>query len=236
MRRILFIAAGTINGRNGTAGPLYTTSRPKTALEKGSSLSRLQGRRGQVRYHYMRLQFVRLSTRPPKSMWENSSDDSDSDSSRRKRKRGRPIRTLASSKRGKVSAGSSAPIPASTKTSKVTAEETYEEETGIVWTEFLSQPSTPSCAAPCCVSSEDQGAQSFYNSCDGFVAALGQRSLPSLLQQPPAPWADVGECMTTTSDYPACGALAPSFPLDGASLSYLDFTNNTNTCVDNFWG
>ena len=162
--------------------------------------TRRQGRRGQVRYHYMRLQFVNLSTRPPKSMWENNSDESDSDGSTRKWKRGGSKNTAAANKRGKVSAGGSAPIPATTttKTSHVTTEETY-EETAIVRCEFPSQPTTPSYAAPCCASSEDEGDQSFYNSCDDLVA-LSQGSMLSFLQQPP-PLADLNRRMTTISGF-----------------------------------
>jgi len=205
--------------------------------------TRRQGRRGQVRYHYMRLQFVNLSTRPPKSMWENNSDESDSDGASRKRKRA-GSKKAAANKRGKVSAGGSAPIPATTtttKTSNVTTEETYEEETAIVRCEFPpSQPTTPSYTAPCCPSSEDEGDQSFYNSCDD-LAALSQGSMLSFLQQPPLPPADVNEWMTTISDYPAYAPPPPpSFPLYDASLPFLDFSvntcHNTNTYLNNVGG
>ena len=110
---------------------------------------RRRGRRGQVRYHYMRLQFVDLSTRPPKSMWEkNNSDVSDSDGSTRKRKRGVGTKktTSPSSKRGKVSTvgGGSAPISTPQATTNVTAEETFEEDTAIVRCEYPShQPHLP---------------------------------------------------------------------------------------------
>ena len=195
--------------------------------------TRRQGRRGQVRYHYMRLQFVNLSTRPPKSMWENNSDESDSDGASRKRKRA-GSKKAAANKRGKVSAGGEPPIPATTttKTSNVTTEETYEEEeTAIVRCEFPpSQPTTPS---------EDEGDQSFYNSCDD-LAALSQGSMLSFLQQPPLPLADVNEWMTTISDYPAYAPPPPSFPLYDDSLPFLDFSfntfHNTNTYLNNVEG
>ena len=214
---------------------IYSSSAAFPALK-----TRRQGRRGQVRYHYMGLQFVNLSTRPPKFMWENNSDESDSDGSTRKR--GGAKKTAVANKRGKVSTGCSAPIPATTttKTSNATTEETYEEEeTAIVRCEFPSQPTTPSYAAPCCASSEDEGDQSFYNSCDDLVA-LSQGSMLPFLQQPPLPPADLNEWMTTISDDPAYAAPPPppaSFPVCDASLAFLDFNNttchNTNTYLNN---
>ena len=127
MRRILFIAAGKM--RNPSPGlflGVLLCAKVRTfhqincvylflsSFQAFPSLKpRRQGRRGQVRYHYMRLQFVNLSTRP-KSMWESNSDACDSDGSTRKRKRGGGTKkTSPSSKRGKASAvgGGSAPIP-----------------------------------------------------------------------------------------------------------------------------
>jgi len=244
MRRILFIAAGKM--KNPSPGlflgvllcaKVQTTFLPQINLfisfflQAFPSLKpRRQGRRGQVRYHYMRLQFVNLSTRPPKSMWENKSDVSEiSDGSTRKRKRGRGTKKTASppSMRGKVSAvgGGSAPISTPQATTNVTAEETFEEDTAIVSCEDPSQPTAPTYSAPCRgAPSEDEGDQSFYNELCEDLAALGQGSMPSFLQQLPLPSAYVGEWMTTipSTTFP---------PLYDTTLPYLDFNNachNTN--------
>jgi len=162
----------------------------------------------------MRLQFVHLSARPPKPMWETNSAESDTAGSTRKRQRGGLTKTrLPSDKRAKVCAG---PIPAA----KVAAtEETYEEAAGIVCCDwFPSQPSAPRCSAPCCASSEGERARSFHNLWDDIVAALDWGSVPSFLQQPPLPSADAGEWTTTIPDHPACVAVASAFPLYDASL------------------
>ena len=127
-------------------------------------------------------------------------------------------------------------------TTNVTAEETFEEDTAIVRGEYLSQPTAPAYSAPCCgaSTSEGEGDQSFYNELCEDLAALGQGSMLSFLQQLRLPSAaDVGEWMTTTPDHPGYSTPSPTFPLYDTTLPCLDFNNachNTNNYLNSAGG